>query len=316
LTDRVGQGEIVAFEERRRLVIVGAGGMLGQMIQEQTPNKFKKFPLKKAELDLTDQVSVFKVLREIKPDVIINCAAYTDVDGAETEEVEAFKVNGEGPAHLADFAHKNSAMLFHVSTDFVFDGKKRTPYLEEDSPHPLSVYGCSKLQGEQEILKSDLEKFFIIRTSWLYGPGGNNFVETIFRLAREREELRIVADQLGTPTYTEDLAKAVFTLLALADDGEKGEPQCLKNLFGLYHFSNQGECSWYEFALKIISLLRENGELLKVDRVLPIRTQGFPLPARRPSYSVLSKMKYQSVTKTKTPFWEDSLRKYLSGCKT
>ncbi len=296
----------MGFPEKRRLALVGAGGMLGRMIQALAPKDFAVYPLGHRRLDLTDHSSVAAAMEEVVPDVIINCAAYTNVDGAESDERTAFQVNGEGPALLASAARKYSATLVHISTDFVFDGKNSSPYLEEDKPGPLSVYGCSKLQGEIEVIKSGLEKYFIIRTSWLFGPGGKNFVETISRLAREREELRIVADQRGTPTYTEDLAGAIFNLLALEKRTHQGGCP-----YGLYHFSNQGACSWYEFACEIVSLLKKNGRPLKVKRIVPIATEDFPLPARRPAYSVLCKQKYISATGGDIPFWTESLRKYF-----
>ena len=301
----------MGIPKKRRLALVGAGGMLGSKIQAIMPGNFELFPLDYPRLDLTDGSSVVAAMEEVRPDVIINCAAYTNVDGAESEETAAFQVNGEGSARLAAEAGKYSATLVHVSTDFVFDGQKTSPYLEEDKPAPLSVYGRSKLQGEVAVIKSGLEKYFIVRTSWLYGPGGKNFVDTISRLAQEREELRIVADQRGTPTYTEDLAGALFNLLALEKRTHHGGYS-----YGVYHFSNQGECSWYEFACEIVSLLKKSGHPLKVERITPIATDDFPLPAKRPNYSVLCKQKYISATGVAIPSWHESLRRYLVNRKT
>jgi dTDP-4-dehydrorhamnose reductase len=201
----------------------------------------------------------------------------------------------------------------HISTDYVFNGQKDSPYTEEDTPDPQSVYGRSKLLGEQEILKSGLERYFIIRTSWLYGQGGKNFVETIARLAREREELRIVADQMGSPTLTDDLARAIFNLLALeAPYSSRLTPH---EPYGLYHFADEGECSWYEFGEAIVAHLRMAGTPLKMERILPIATHEYPLPATRPAYSVFSKEKYRRVAGATVPHWRESLEVYFRNRK-
>jgi dTDP-4-dehydrorhamnose reductase len=186
----------------------------------------------------------------------------------------------------------------HISTDYVFDGRKGEPYREDDPPNPLSAYGRSKLAGEQAILKSGLESHFIIRTSWLYGPGGKNFVETIVRLAQEHEELRIVADQFGSPTFTLDLAQAIFRLLPTG-------------AFGVYHFADEGCCSWHEFAEAIVARLAQSGGSVKVRRVVPIRTEDYPLPAPRPANSVFSKDRYRQVTGAAIPGWSESLGLYF-----
>ena len=260
------------------------------------------------EFDMTDQENVNRVMREIHPDVIINCAAYTNVDGCESEEALATRVNGVGPGYLAAAAKDLGAILVQISTDYVFDGLKTSPYMEEDMTHPQSGYGRSKLAGEKAILESGLEKFFIIRTSWLYGPGGNNFVETILRLAKERKELRIVADQVGAPTFTHDLANAIYCLLLVTSHPS---PVTASALYGIYHFSNNGQCSWYEFAQEIVAQAQECGEPVKVQRVLPIRTEDYPLPATRPTYSVFSKEKYKWVTGAQVSDWRSSLSIYF-----
>lgn len=299
-------------EKYARLAIIGARGMLAKKVVEMTPAGWDIITLSHPQFDLTDASSSLAALRDIRPDVIINCAAYTDVDGAETHEALAYAVNAVGPENLARAAKQINATLVHISSDYVFGGNKMFPYEESDLAGPLSVYGKSKLRGEQAILDSGLERFFILRTSWLYGPGGKNFVETIIRLAQQREELRIVADQFGTPTYTADLAKAIFNLLALQvkwDAGKRpGDP-----LFGIYHFSNEGECSWYQFASEIVALLKKGNEPVKTERLLPIDSTDYPLPASRPAYTVMSKQKYKRLTGEHIPTWQESLECYIAS---
>ena len=246
-------------------------------------------------------------MKALCPDVIINCAAYTNVDGAETNEDLATRVNGLGPGYLAESAKAVGAVLVHISTDYVFDGRKQNPYVESDQVGPVSAYGRSKLAGEQAILVSGLERYFIVRTSWLYGPAGKNFVETIIRLAREREDLRVVSDQFGSPTYTGDLADAIFNLVTLDASPQPPVP----GLYGIYHYSNSGQCSWYEFAKEIVEQMRSRGVSLRIRNLQPIRTEEYPLPALRPGYSIFSKDKYMRATGADVPGWEESLSKYL-----
>lgn len=304
-----GEGRTMV-DKKCRLAIVGARGMLARMVAELVPVGWDVVGLSHPHFDLTDPSSSMNVLCEIRPDIIINCAAYTDVDGAESNEALAFSVNASGPGNLARAAKEINATLVHVSSDYVFSGDKKVPYYESDPPCPLSVYGKSKLLGEQAIIGSGLERFFIVRASWLYGPGGKNFVETIIRLAQQREELRIVADQIGSPTYTADLAQAIFNLLALqatrAKEGRIGDP-----LYGIYHYSNEGQCSWHQFANEIVSFLKKGDGPVKAKRVLPINTTDYPLPAPRPSYSVMSKEKYRMLTGTEVPAWQDALGRYF-----
>jgi dTDP-4-dehydrorhamnose reductase len=299
-------------EYKRRLAVVGASGMLASMVRRLAPSGYEVVSLGRPAFDLTDMESSLEALRGIRPHAIINCAAYTDVDGAESNETLANRVNGAGAGNLALAARDIGAVLVHVSTDYVFDGEKSTPYVETDPPNPRSVYGRSKLRGEQAVIDSGLERFFIVRTGWLYGPGGKNFVETIIRLAKEREELRIVVDQVGSPTFTEDLAQAIFNLLDLEKIGEGGG-QAVDSPYGIYHFSNEGECSWYEFARAIVAQLRKAGAPVKADRIMPIKTTDYPLPAPRPAYSVMSKGKYKKATGAIVSHWEKSLVRYIAG---
>ena len=198
----------------RTIAIIGANGMLASMLCQGAPESVDLHLFDLPELDLTDGEQVRKTLTAVNPDVVINCAAFTQVDACETQREIAFQVNGEGPGHLATVARKIGAVLVHISTDFVFSGGGTIPYVEDDITEPISAYGESKLQGEQAILASGLTNYYIVRTSWLYGPNGPNFVETIIRLATEREELGIVADQFGTPTYTGDLVAAIWRLIS------------------------------------------------------------------------------------------------------
>ncbi|WP_020675709.1 dTDP-4-dehydrorhamnose reductase [Geopsychrobacter electrodiphilus] len=288
---------------KRKLALIGANGMLASAIRKLAPSEYLIQTYDLPDFDLTSRQQVL-ALRHSAPDIILNCAAFTNVDGCEEQRELAMRVNGGGPGLLAELANNIDAVLVHISTDFVFDGKKGRPYLEEDQPRPLSVYGKSKLEGERQILQSGLKKYFIVRTSWLYGAGGNNFVETIIRLATERKELSIVTDQLGTPTYTSDLATAIFQLLAVPPNTLPLTP------YGIYHYSNEGECSWFDFATEIVVQLR-TWQGVKVEHLIPIPTEGYPLPAERPKYSVMSKDKIRLAANLVIPAWQESLKAYF-----
>ena len=286
----------------KRLALIGANGMLARKVRDLAPPHYEVVGFDLPEFDLTDRAQVLAEMVRLQPAVIVNCAAYTNVDGCESQEDLATRVNGAGPGYLAEAARAVGAVLVHISTDYVFAGDKGSPYAENDPTGPLSAYGRSKLAGEQAIVASGLTRYFILRTSWLYGPGGKNFVETMLRLAAERDELRVVADQIGSPTYTGDLAQAIYRLLAVVDQ---------PSVFGLYHLADLGECSWYDFAVEIISQARQLGEILRVEQVVPIATSDYPLPAPRPAYSVFSKEKYLTTTGAPLPHWQESLTLYL-----
>jgi dTDP-4-dehydrorhamnose reductase len=276
--------------------------MLAGAVKRICPEHYHIVPLDLPDFDMTDYNLVFNTLVKVRPDVIINCAAYTDVDGCESEHDRAEQVNTRGPANLARAAKLTNARLVHISTDFVFDGEKRLPYGEEDAVNPQSVYGTTKALGEQTILDSGLKEYFIVRTSWLYGPGGKNFVDTIIRLAKEKESIRVVSDQTGSPTYTEDLARALWSLVSLNDTH-----------YGIYHYANEGQCSWYEFAQEIIGQLRKKGDSLMVKEIIAIESKDYPQPAKRPAFSVLSKDKIKQATGITIPFWQVSLERYIRG---
>ena len=289
----------------RKVALIGAKGMLARMVQASAPPHVAIHGFKRPEFDLTDAAQVRRSMEELRPEVIINCSAFTQVDLCESEEELATRVNGDGPGYLAAVARDLDATLMHVSTDYVFPGNAERPYRENDPTGPISAYGRSKLKGEQAILESGLEKYFIVRTSWLYGPWGKNFVETILRLAAEREELRIVADQMGCPTFTGDLATAIFRLLDLEASQVSG------GLYGIYHFADEGQCSWYDFACEIVSLARQKGLPVKTRRIEPIKTEQFPLPAKRPAYSVFDTKKYKMAVAASIPSWQKSLSTYF-----
>jgi dTDP-4-dehydrorhamnose reductase len=248
-----------------RLLITGAAGMLGRDLSSAATNAVA---LSRAELDITDAAAVAAAFDAAGPDVVINSAAYTNVDGAEESIAEAMRVNGEGAGNVASAAAACGAWAIHVSSDYVFDGSKREPYLESDQPAPLSQYGISKLAGEQAIAAGAPGTHTIVRSSWLFGTGGPCFPATILRLAREREELTVVDDQIGCPTFTADLAQALLTLAA-------------DRPVGIVHVAGGGQCSWHEFAQEIV-----HGAGLRCE-IRPGRTEDLARPAPRPPYSVL-----------------------------
>ncbi|MBD1401308.1 dTDP-4-dehydrorhamnose reductase [Pelovirga terrestris] len=292
------------------IALIGSNGMLASMLKQKIPASYRVHEFDLPDFDITNSEQVNTVIGALHPDIIINCAAFTKVDLCETKQEAAAMVNGVGPGLLANAAHQVGAVLVHISTDFVFAGDKKSPYSEEDPAAPLSIYGCSKLKGEEAIINSPLEHYYIIRTSWLYGPGGPNFVETIARLACEREDLGIVADQRGTPTYTGDLAEAIMRLFPRLSPLVTDLPL---PPYGLYHYSNQGECTWHEFACEIVDQLQKKGCAVKAKRIIPIATEDYPVPARRPQYSVLSKKKYMEATGAEVPEWKESLQTYFDN---
>ena len=274
------------------VLITGSNGQLATCIKDlekQHPN-LSFIYTNSSQLDLTNQEAINSFFETNKIDWCINCAAYTAVDKAETDTENAFKVNEQGPKHLALACDKHNAKLIHVSTDFVFDGSKSSPYNEEDQTKPLGIYGASKLQGELAI-KDVMNAFFIVRTSWLYSEHGNNFMKTMLRLAKTNKELNIVADQVGTPTYAKDLAGALLSIITSNS-----------NKYGVYHYSNEGVTSWYDFAKAIFDISEIE---IKVN---PIPSKEFPTPAKRPSYSVLDKQKTKENLNIETLYWRERLK--------
>lgn len=281
----------------KTVLITGSNGQLGNCIREVVENKQNiKFIFKSSsDLDITNNQEIKSVFKSNSFDYCINCAAYTAVDKAEDEPEKALEVNSDAVQFLADACRENNTVLIHISTDFVFDGTSKKPYLETDATNPISIYGISKRSGEN-VIKNTLSEHFIIRTSWLYSEYGNNFMKTMLRLGRERDSLGVVNDQIGAPTYAKDLANAIITIIS-TDFNE----------FGTYHYSNQGNCSWYEFAKEIFQLSNINIDLK------PITTSQYPTPAKRPKFSVLNTEKIQEKLQISIPYWKESLAKALEN---
>lgn len=282
------------------VLVTGANGQLGQALQFIAP----KYPemhfvfCSSSELDITDKANCESVFKKYQPKFCINAAAYTAVDKAESEPEKAYTINVTGAKNIAEVCKLHDTVLLHVSTDFVFDGQKNTPYTEEDLPNPTGVYGQTKLEGEKAVAAT-WEKYFIIRTSWVYSQFGNNFMKTMLRLASDRDSLSVVNDQIGTPTHAVDLAEALTRIIAFC----QAEPVEV-SYYGIYNFSNEGQCSWYDFAQKIFEV---NKVAIPVN---PIPTVSYPTPAKRPKYSVLDKTKVKAVFGLDIKKWEQSLEPF------
>ncbi|MCL6611491.1 MAG: dTDP-4-dehydrorhamnose reductase [Peptococcaceae bacterium] len=277
-----------------RVLITGAAGMLGRRAAEEYASRgAETYPLTRKELDVTDHSAIEKAFADIRPHLVVNCAAYTNVDGAETEKEAALAVNGLAPRLLALACRRHDAALVHVSTDYVFNGRSPRPYLISDPPDPVNVYGASKLMGEQGVREAGC-RYYIVRTSWLFGPDGKNFADTILKLAGERDTLKVVDDQRGSPTYTPDLARGIA---GLAGTG----------IYGTYHFTNSGVTTWCGFAKKI---LRAAGLKTKVE---PCTTAEFPRPARRPANSALDPFPINRVLGCAPPSWEAAVEHYIKN---
>jgi dTDP-4-dehydrorhamnose reductase len=277
----------------KKIMLTGAGGMLAQDAVAILKPGFEVISRREQELDICDAEAVRAAVCSLMPDVVVNCAAYTQVDICETEQEKAFAVNAAGVKHLALACRQAGSLLVHISTDYVFDGTKQTPYLETDVPHPLSVYGRSKHAGENHVAEL-LEQYIIIRSSWLYGSSGNNFIATILRLAHKQKELQVVNDQRGSPTWTRDLSRAIKALIE-------------SNRRGIYHVSNQGSCTWYDYARAIVA---RAGLDVKVS---PVTTAALKRPAPRPPNSVLDCSRFIRETGMPLRPWEDALEEYLQA---
>lgn len=273
------------------ILITGANGQLGsemQVIAKETPEHTCIFT-DVAELDICNEQAVNHFFAHNNIDIVVNCAAYTAVDAAEDNQELCNKLNNVAPGHLARAAQSKGAGMIHISTDYVFNGTNHTPYTEDEPTCPASVYGSTKLAGENNVL-DNCDKAVVIRTAWLYSAYGNNFVKTMLRLGRERDTLGVIFDQIGTPTYAKDLAQAIFAII------NKGIVR------GIYHYSNEGVCSWYDFtkAIHRIAAITEC-------TVKPIHTADYPTKAQRPHYSVLDKSKIKKTYDIDIPHWEESL---------
>jgi len=279
------------------VLVTGASGQLGQALKDAalTHGDIAFYFAGSAEADVTSMASLNAIFSKVKPQVCINAAAYTAVDKAESEPEKAFAINAAGAANVANVCKAFNATLIHISTDFVFDGTKRTPYTEQDEPNPKSVYGSTKLEGELQI-RSILKEHYIVRTSWVYSQYGNNFMKTMLRLAAERDTVSVVNDQTGTPTNANSLAQ-VLILIAKYSFKNPDNPN-----FGIYNYSNEGECTWYDFAKKIFEVKKINIDLQ------PIATAAYPAPAKRPAYSVLSKLNITEAFGITILKWQDALQ--------
>jgi dTDP-4-dehydrorhamnose reductase len=277
----------------KKILVTGGNGQLGSSINK-VQNGYEKatyFYTDVADLDITNEPAVRSFVVENEVDYIINCAAYTAVDKAEEEFELAKKINATGPGVLAKIAAENNATLFHISTDYVFDGKAHQPYQEDDVCMPPSAYGKSKLLGEEQVLRYG-KNAAILRTSWLYSEFGHNFLKTMIKYGNEREELKVVFDQIGSPTYASRLAKGILCMIHSNQE---------INGTQIYHFSNEGVCSWYDFALEIM-------KACDIDcKITPIQTFEYPLPAPRPFYSVLNKAKVKKDYQMEIPHWREDM---------
>lgn len=276
-----------------KYLVLGAGGQLGTAFRALLHDQGQDcLALGQEALDITDMSHLDEILHEAKPDVVLNCAAYNQVDRAEQEWRQAFLVNAIAIGGLAQLARSHGCVLVHYSTDYVFDGVKAAPYTIVDLPHPISRYGESKLLGEEQ-LRQFGERFYLIRTSWVFGAGNENFVTKLIGWARDRRELKVATDQVSSPTYTMDLARATLTLLKTGRGG-------------LYHVSNSGWCSRYEWARFILEQCGWDG------RLLPAKSADFPSPAARPPFSALDNHPYSSLAGGELPGWQEATRNFLS----
>jgi dTDP-4-dehydrorhamnose reductase len=299
----------------RRILLIGAAGQVGQELQKTLPPLGEVVSVARNALDLTQTDRIRQLIQEVRPNLIVNAAAYTAVDKAETELDLAKAINAVAPTVMAETAEQIGASLIHISTDYVFDGRNHTPYRETDSPNPIGAYGQSKLWGEQGIqqvaARSPDFSYAILRTAWVYGSQGkSNFVKTMLRLGGDREEVRVVADQVGTPTWSAEIARAIAMLSPyLLEPGLEPEKA---NFSGIYHFTNSGITSWYDFAVAIFEEAEAIGFPLKLQRVVPITTADFPTPTQRPAYSALACQKIWAIQQASAPQWRQSLRQMLT----
>jgi dTDP-4-dehydrorhamnose reductase len=289
----------------KRILLTGSAGQLGQSIKTIAAgyHNYEFVFANRQQLNLSNETSIDDFFKDQTFDIIINCAAYTSVDKAETEPELASQINHLAVQRLADIAKQHTAKLIHVSTDYVFSGKQYRPYVETDEATPHGVYGKTKLYGEQAIQQTLKTNAVIIRTSWVYSEYGNNFVKTLLKLGQERNSLNVVSDQVGTPTYAKDLAKGIMSIV---------QSQIFNQIdfeTNIVHYSNEGVCSWYDFTKAIF-------EITDIQcQVSPIETKDYPTPAKRPHYSVLNKAKIKQKYFLTIPYWKDSLKQCLAALK-
>jgi dTDP-4-dehydrorhamnose reductase len=291
-----------------KILLIGITGQVGQELQQTLPAIGEVIGVGRQSLDLSQPEQIQQKIAEIKPDIVVNAAAYTAVDKSESESDLAMAINANAPKAIALAAQDIGAKVLHISTDYVFNGQNHTPYLESDPTDPLGVYGKSKLLGEIAV-RENCDRHLILRTAWVYGSRGHgNFVKTMLRLGAERTELKVVADQIGSPSWSYDIALAITQLLDKSATDE--------SINGIYHFTNSGVASWYDLAVATFTEAKKLGFPLKIEQVLPITTAEFPTPTQRPAYSVLSKAKITAALGIHPPYWRDSLIKMLTEWKT
>jgi len=279
-----------------KILIAGHKGMLGTALQCVLRDHFDLFGADLPDYDLSNHRVINKLIEDLNPNVMINAAAYTDVDGCESAAERAMTVNAEIPGLLAEACAKNDIRLIHISTDYVFDGAKAGPYTEEDLPNPISIYGKSKLEGDLRIMQTRGLRYLILRTAWLFGPGGKNFVDAIQKAAASKPMLEVVDDQVGCPTFSMDLAQAIKCAIE-------------RNLTGLFNAVSSGQVTWYEFAKEILALKH-------IDMpVYPISSEKLARPAKRPANSVLDASKLIAMLEWKFPYWKEGLKRYLKECR-
>lgn len=291
-----------------KILLIGITGQVGQELQQTLPAIGEVVGVGRQSLDLSQPEQIQQKIAEIQPDIVVNAAAYTAVDQSESESDLAMTINANAPKAISLAAQEIGAKVLHISTDYVFNGQNHTPYLESDQTDPLGVYGKSKLLGEIAV-QEHCDRHLILRTAWVYGSRGHgNFVKTMLRLGAERTELKIVADQIGSPSWSYDIALAITQLI--------NKSAAEENINGVYHFTNSGVASWYDLAVATFAEAKQLGFPLKIEQVIPINTAEFPTPTQRPAYSVLSKAKITAALGTHPPYWRDSLTKMLTEWKS
>ncbi len=297
-----------------KIILLGAAGRLGAALLREYRGKFDVTSFGHAQLDLGDLGAVRRTLGETKFDVLINAAAFTNVDLCEKEREKAFQINAEAPRILAEVCDSQNAKLIHFSTDYVFDGKKREPYVEEDPAQPISVYGESKLAGERNVLGVN-DRHLVVRVSWVFGPDRPSFVDAMIKRAQESEKVEAIADKYSTPTYTLDIARMLERAIgekAVALSAPAGTKPNTDRYTGILHFSNSGECSWQEFAQHALECCKLTGVALKCDEVGPLKLADMEsFTARRPVYSVLSPARYGTLTGTPPRAWREAVADYI-----
>lgn len=308
-----------------KILVTGKGGQLASELEQTVPPQYELVVLDASELDISNKTLVEDAINKVRPDIIVNAAAYTAVDKAETDKDTAYAVNEQGSENLALACKNYGAQLIHVSTDFVFDGTKTTPYQTDDTPNPINVYGDSKLQGDLRINQILAADATIIRTAWVYSAHGNNFVKTMLRLMTDKEQLDVVYDQVGTPTWAKGLAQMIWTLV----EKNTNAPQCSQSGIAerdvrnnlseastkILHWTDAGVASWYDFAIAIQDLGIEKGMLDKKIPIRPIPASSYPTPAKRPSFSVIDKTNAEAATGIETTHWREQLSLMMDELK-